>query len=65
MPSEDWKAHTEGCLRKDAKRAVEGSGYPYIAQFAVMDGLVGEVSFGLLAPECTTSVLGIVASRLS
>ncbi len=40
------------------QRAVDGSGYPYVAQFAVMDGLVGEDSFGLLAPDYTKSVLG-------
>lgn len=40
------------------QRAVEGSGYPYVAQFAIMDGLYGEDSFGLLMPDYTKSVLG-------
>lgn len=59
VPEEDWEAHTEGSLRKDAKRAAEGSGYPYVAQFAIMDGVVGEDSFGLLAPDYTMSALGV------
>ena len=40
------------------RSAVEGSGYPYVAQFAIMDGIVGEDSFGLLAPDYTMSALG-------
>ena len=41
------------------QRAVEGSGYLYGAQFAIMDGVVGEDSFGLLAPDYTMSALGV------
>lgn len=48
------------------QRALESSGYPYVTQFAVMDGLVGEDSFELLAPDYTKSVLGsaIVTAQL-
>ena len=58
------------CLRrigqltlKDAyersQNAIDGSGYPYIVQFAIMDWRAGEVSFGLLPPDYTMSALGV------
>lgn len=42
--------------------AVEGAFYPYVAQFAIMDGVSGPASFGLLTDSYTLSPIGSVVA---